>query len=158
MPVYSILATTIIASLLALINIGSSTVFNDLISMTIAGFYGTYFTSCSLLLWRRCSGAIGDLPLEQDVSAPEKTRLTWGPWRIPGHLGIVNNVFACAYMIVIFFFSFWPPTNPTTPSTMNYSSLVFGAVILFSIAYYFAWGRKQYTGPVIEIDLSRSAP
>ena len=35
---------------------------------------------------------------------------------------------------------------------MNYSSLMCGAVAIFSIVYYIGWGKRTYTGPVVEID------
>ena len=56
------------------------------------------------------------------------------------------------YMVVILFFSFWPPATPVTAATMNFSSLVTGAVVVFGVVYYAVWGRKVYTGPVIEIE------
>ena len=34
---------------------------------------------------------------------------------------------------------------------MNYASLVVGSVVLFSVCYYFEWGKRYYTGPVVEI-------
>ena len=33
---------------------------------------------------------------------------------------------------------------------MNYSSLILGAVVVFSIVYYYAKGRREYKGPVVE--------
>lgn len=159
-PIYSVAVTTIFACLLALINLGSSTVLNDVLSLSIAGFYATYFAASSLLLWNRCKGAIQDpTPGSFYTTAVDprsgEFQLVWGPWRVPGILGIINNIFACSYMVVIWFFSLWPPTNPTTPSTMNYASLVAGSIVLFSIIYYYVWGRKSYRGPVVDISDDR---
>lgn len=159
-PIYAVAVTTILACLLALINLGSSTVLNDVLSLAIAGFYATYFIASFLLLYSRCTKAIqpastGSFSSSTVDPRTGDFRLVWGPWRVPGVWGIVNNVFACVYLLVIWFFSFWPPTNPTTPSTMNYSSLVAGGVVLFSVFYYFVWGRKGYRGPTIEIDHGR---
>lgn len=152
--------TTVFACLLALINLGSSTVINDVLSLSIAGFYATYFVASALLLWCRCTGGIenptpGSLSASTVDSRSGDFKLVWGPWRLPGIWGVVNNIFACLYMIVIWFFSFWPPTDPTTPSTMNYASLVAGSVVLFSIVCYFVWGKKYYTGPIVEIGHNR---
>lgn len=36
---------------------------------------------------------------------------------------------------------------------MNYSILVFGAVILFSIAYYATVAHKTYVGPLVEVEV-----
>ena len=79
--------------------------------------------------------------------------MQWGPFRIPGLLGIAINVVSCVFMIIIIFFSFWPPVTPTTAETMNYSVLVFGAVILFSLAYYVTIAHKTYVGPLVELEV-----
>ena len=77
--------------------------------------------------------------------------LTWGPWRVPGWLGIINNVVSMAFMVTIWIFGFFPPATPVTATTMNYSSLMFGATVLYSVFYYLVWGRKNFNGPVVEI-------
>jgi choline transport protein len=52
-PVVAIFVVTTFAALLVLIYIGSSTAFNDVISLTITGFYGSYFLPCIFLLYHR---------------------------------------------------------------------------------------------------------
>ena len=159
---------TTISCLLALIYIGSSTVFEDLVSLCTSGLYFSYLIPCSLLLWRRTTGQIqSHNPLYYDGDNTSVSQanshstgdddnevvqppLQWGPWRVPGVLGIINNVFACLYILFVLFWSFWPPTTPTTAENMNYSVLVTGVVIGFSIVYYYVWGKAQYRGPLIE--------
>ena len=70
-------------------------------------------------------------------------------------LGMVVNAIACAFMIFVLFFSFWPPVTPTTAPTMNFSVLVSGAVFIFSVVYYFVWARKFYNGPIVEIEMRK---
>ena len=48
------------------------------------------------------------------------------------------------------FFSFWPTAVPVTPSTMNWSCLLYGATVLFAVGFYGVYGRKVYNGPIIE--------
>jgi len=143
--------TTLIACLLGLINIGSSTAFNDVISLTVGGLYSSYLICSVLLLWRRCTGAIGETG---DASRPsiagDSPQLTWGPWKVPGRLGIAVNVFGIIYMTVILFFSFWPPATPTTAATMNYSVAVLGCVAIFCVVYYSVRARHVYKGPLVE--------
>ena len=79
-------------------------------------------------------------------------KLTWGPWKVPGKLGISVNIFGIAYMVVILFFSFWPPTTPTHAATMNYSVAVLGVVVIFSVVYYITRAHKIYKGPLVETD------
>lgn len=147
-PLVSIVVTTIISCLISLINIGSSTAFNAVISLTIAGLYGSYLVCCSLLLWRRCTGAIS---LPGEGSPIHHGTLTWGPWRLRGWFGIAVNAFACVYMVIIIFFSFWPPMIRPNKETMNYSVVVIGGVSIFSVIYYLIRARKVYTGPVVEV-------
>lgn len=200
-PVIAVGVVTLCAVALTLIYIGSPVAFNDVISLTITGFYGSYFVPASLLLYRRVKGQIlphkamleGEEPTYQiteqtttntsdvdpklvdpieksspasaasdkspaDSAEPENaelvayvpTQLYWGPWHIPGIWGIINNAYACAYMLFVIFWSCWPPQTPVDPASMNYSVLVTGGVIIFSIFWYYVKGRKEYRGPLLE--------
>ena len=41
-----------------------------------------------------------------------------------------------------------PTTVPVVdPGTMNYASVVFVGFSLISVAWYLAWGRRNYAGP-----------
>jgi choline transport protein len=64
-PVIAVVVVTTLAALLNLIYIGSSTAFNDVISLTITGFYCSYFLPAALLLYHRVKGHIA--PHEQDT-------------------------------------------------------------------------------------------
>ena len=149
--------TTAISVLFDLIELGSSTVLNILISLAINSFYISYLISAALLLWRRCSGHVkAHGAAQHSLTSTEGTpELVWGPWRVPGTLGVVNNVCACVWMVIILFFSCWPKTTPTTASTMNYSIFITLFVAIVSGVYYVVWGRKTYTGPVVESALPR---
>lgn len=151
-PVFAVFVTTTTACLLSLIVLGSSTVFNDVVSLSIVGLFGSYLPVAVLLLWRRMRGDIKLSASSEDVlTNVPGAQLVWGPWRTPGVWGIINNGFTIIYIIIIFFFSLWPPTNHPTAATMNYSSLMFGGTMLFSLFYYLLRARKVYTGPVIEV-------
>lgn len=90
---------------------------------------------------------------KNDINDVLQPHLTWGPWRVPGIWGTINNAFACIYIIFVLFWSFWPPETPVTPKNMNYSVLMTGVVIGFSIIYYYVWGKDQYRGPLIEYEV-----
>ena len=152
-PVLAVFLTTGLACVLALIVLGSSTAFNDIVSLSVVGLFGSYFLVASLLFWRRLRGDIKLYPSSADAltNLPGK-ELTWGPWRVPGVFGLMTNGFAIIYLIIIFFFSLWPPTNHPTAATMNYSSLMFGGTMIFSVLYYFLRANKVYKGPVIQVD------
>ncbi|KAI1618659.1 amino acid permease-domain-containing protein [Exophiala viscosa] len=211
-PTVAVLTVTGLASLLTLIYIGSYVAFNDIVSLTITGFYSSYFLPAAFLLWHRIKGDI--LPNKQDTpglaidadagvdannfanngdgishlpgkevsvgddvkksayndpnppsyaghGAPHgrqisvaEAPLVWGPFHLPGWFGIINNAYACVYMIFVVFWSVWPPATPVTYQTMNYSIVVTAGVVLFSIVWYFIRGRKEYNGPVIDDEVA----
>ena len=152
-PALAVFLTMGLACVLALIVLGSSTVFNDIVSLSVVGLFGSYLIVAVLLLWRRLRGDIKLYPSSGDVltNLPGK-ELTWGPWRVPGIFGTMTNSFAIIYLIIIFFFSLWPPMNHPTAATMNYSCLMFGGTMIFSVLYYFFRARNVYTGPVIQVN------
>lgn len=137
LPLSCIGLSTIISLLLALINIGSSTAFNALTSLVIASFYSTYIISASVLLHKR-------------LTAPSDIK--YGPFTM-GRAGVPIAILAIAYSILGLFFSFWPPTPAVTAETMNWSVLVYGAAVLFSLGFWVVHGRKVYTGPIMEVTL-----
>ncbi|EOA87065.1 uncharacterized protein SETTUDRAFT_153825 [Exserohilum turcica Et28A] len=85
------------------------------------------------------------------VVGPETLR--WGPWKVPGALGTANNLFACVYLIVMWFFSFWPASVKVNAESMNFSSVTFGGTVLLAMLWYFIYGRKTYVGPTVEVEL-----
>ncbi|KAI1457798.1 putative GABA permease [Annulohypoxylon moriforme] len=151
-PIYTVAFTTIVSVLLSLITLGSSVAFSNIVNLSIAGLYSSYLLSCALLLWRRTQ-AQGIKPYDSNISRVGPGNLHWGPWRIPGALGVLNNVFACMYLLLLWFWAFWPPETPVTPQNMNFNVLTFGAVVLFAVAWYIVYGRKVYIGPIVEVEL-----
>lgn len=147
--------TTTISALLALIGIGSSVAFNDIISITVVGLYASYLVATILLLWRRATGSIrpaSESSIESTIINAPNSTLIWGPFKMPHVVGILVNSVAIAYMIIVFLFAFWPPALPVGPASMNYACLVFGGTVLFSIAWYIVHARKVYQGPVVEVE------
>lgn len=179
-PVVAVLVVTVFAALLTLIYVGSSAAFNDVISLTITGFYGSYFLPAALLLWHRIKGDIAPHGSEPESMPPSEVtasihggsqdpadstpgygqpgvvnaRLVWGPWHLPSLIGIINNAYACAYMIFVIFWSVWPPETPVDAESMNYSVVVTGGVMILSAIWYFVRGRKDYKGPLIDEDVA----
>lgn len=135
-PSVSIAITAVISCLLALINIGSATVFNAIVSLTVAGFFGSYLIPFSLLFYTR-------------IRHPG--RLVPGPWTL-GKFGVWVNGFAILWSILVMFFSFWPSSVPVTAVNMNWSCVLYVAVVLFAGGFWVVHGRKVYHGPVIETE------
>lgn len=161
LPVNCIMLTIFISMLLSLINIGSDKAFNDIVGLLTSGYYCSYLIACSLLLYRRLTGAIltperlGD---PKDLVNQVGKRLVWGPWRVRGLGGTLVNTFAVIYLSIALFFSFWPSSIPTNGEDMNYNILLLGGTMVFAVAYYAIWGRHHYVGPIIEITKDGSKP
>lgn len=201
-PIIAIFVVAICGALLTVIYIGSATAFNDVVSLTITGFYGSYIIPAALLLYRRVKGQVkpytkpsntydnhdqdnssngseianaepktlespkaAELGLKesptnaQSVSAGVSENvltldLAWGPFRVPGILGTINNAYACCYMVFVIFWSLWPSVNHPTAATMNYSIVVTGAVLIFSLAWYLIHARKVYKGPTVDSEVA----
>ena len=54
-------------------------------------------------------------------------------------------------LLVILIFSFFPLTKNVDPSTMNWSVVIFGGVVMVSLGYYVIYARKVYKGPVTRV-------
>ncbi|GAB1210773.1 hypothetical protein APSETT445_009571 [Aspergillus pseudonomiae] len=121
--------------LLALINIGSTTAFNALLSLTTLGQYISYLIPITFLLIKR-------------IRAPQEVR--WGSFRL-GLWGIPLNIFVIMYGIYIIIFLPFPPRYPVTAKNMNYAAPVFLAVIFFAIIDWFVRGHKRWQGPRIKV-------
>ncbi|KAJ5818168.1 hypothetical protein N7474_003759 [Penicillium riverlandense] len=80
--------------------------------------------------------------------------LIWGPWKVPGALGTINNAYACIYMLFVLFWSVWPPETPVDYTTMNYSIVVTGGVLILSGLWYLLRARKEYDGPLIDEEIA----
>ena len=148
-PVRAVLLVTVCSAAIGLINIGSTTAFNDVVSLVLEGFYASYLVCCGLVLYRRLRRQISQAGPDGKAS----TLYAWGPWRLPIWFGIFNNVIAIAYLLVMMTFGFFPAAIPVTAASMNYSVLVLGGVATFSLVYYYAWARRSYNGPVVEVKL-----
>ncbi|KAI0019382.1 amino acid transporter [Xylariomycetidae sp. FL0641] len=149
LPVYAIVSTMVFTTLLSLIVLGSEVVLSALLSLLLAALYSSYLISAALLLWHRVRGTITAHGSESNMDGPAP--LTWGPWKVPEPFGTINNAIACCYTAFVLFWSFWPQSNSPDPASFNWSVVVFGGVIVFSILWYLVRARSSFKGPIKEI-------
>lgn len=131
LPVSSLFMSVFFLMLLGLINIGSTTAFNAVVSLSVVGLYTSYLIPITLHAFRRIAGP----------------PVSYGPFHL-GKYGLFVNTLSVVYTTVVVIFLFFPPYQPVTAQNMNYASVVFGFVVLFSIAWWFFRGRNVYTGPI----------
>ncbi|KAL3409181.1 amino acid permease [Aspergillus fumigatus] len=139
-PLRALFLVAMITVLLALINIGSTTAFNALLSLTTLGQYISYLIPVIFLLIKR-------------LRAPQEIR--WGSFRL-GHWGVPINVFAIVYGVYIAIFLPFPPNYPVTAQNMNYAAPVFLAALVFATGDWIVRGRTRWQGPMVKVraDLS----
>jgi hypothetical protein len=121
----------------------------------VSSLYSSYLLAAGLLLYRRVGKGFkfpdrSAFPALANTGADEIQTLAWGPWHVPGVFGIINNSYACFYMALIWFFSFWPPAANPDAAGMNFAVLMTGGVFIFSVIYYLTWARWEYKGPIVE--------
>nr|AUW31329.1 putative choline transport protein [Cladonia uncialis subsp. uncialis] len=134
-PVNAILLNALIAMLINLINIASSTAFSALVSLTTVSLYASYILPIAIMIQRR---------LRNDEP-------NFGPYTL-GRYGLLVNVIAILWGTFAVIFEVFPTEMPVTAANMNYASLVFGSAVIFSLVTWFLYGGKTFQGPVNELD------
>jgi choline transport protein len=132
MPLNSLILIGACLTLLALINIGSSTAFNAFISLPALGLYISYFFPILFLFIRRMTR-----------SQP----IPYGPFKL-GVFGPFINMGAMMYIIFIVIWMPMPSFLPVTKDNMNYAGPLIGAVIVGALADWVISGRKRFQIPV----------
>lgn len=130
-PVNAVLVTLLCTTLLSLIIIGSTIAFNVITSLGQLGLVSSYIVVISCVFAKRIKG---------EALLPSRFSL--------GKFGFLVNGIALVFLGVAFIFLFFPAAPDPTPASMNWSYLLFGFILGFSLIYYWIWGRHVYVGPV----------
>jgi choline transport protein len=132
-PTNALIATSAVAILLSLLNIGSSAAFNAIISLNTVALMVTYALSIGCVLWRR-------------VAKPET--LPPARWSL-GRYGVACNAWGVVYSTWACFWAMWPPGYPVTLDTFNWAPVIFAGVTVVCVGMYWATGRRVYEGPAV---------
>ncbi|KAI1079805.1 amino acid transporter [Whalleya microplaca] len=120
--------------LIILIYIGNTTAFYGFMSGILVSIMGLYAIPIGILLSNRL-----------------RNKIEMGPWNL-GKLGPFVNIMAlmwCSFLMIVLSF---PTTNPVTYQNMNYASLLVGGIVIFSIVFWFTYGKRSgYKGGIVEI-------
>ncbi|PVH91804.1 amino acid transporter [Periconia macrospinosa] len=81
-------------------------------------------------------------------------RFTRGPWHL-GKYSTIINLYACLWTFFVMVIFVMPTNLPVTPETMNYAVVYLVAILLFSTVYWVTHGRRYYSGPPVDGDISR---
>lgn len=135
-PVHASMVSTVIASLLSLIYIGSPVAFYAITSLSTVSLLMCYTMSIGSVLYRR-------------IYKPETlppTHFSLGKWGVP------CNSAAVIFGMWAFFWCFWPSSINPAPADFNWASPIFGVAVIFALGYYFFVARHKYVGPVAEVE------
>jgi choline transport protein len=138
-PFNSVYVVSFWSAVLCVINIGSTTAFNIIISLTLLALMSTYMLSIGCVTLKRLRGE----------------RLPPARWSL-GRYGLPINMFAFWYAGFAVIFSCFPSTLPVDTSTANWAPAVWGGVILLSVVTYFFHGKKHFTAPVVFVEGKRT--
>ena len=130
-PLNALLLVGFVCILLSLINIGSSTAFNALISLPLISLYWSYFIPILFIAIRKIQGR----------------HPNYGPFKL-GKWGLPINILSCIYILWIECFVGLPTVLPVTGSTMNYAAPILGGIVVIIFVDWFSTGRKRFTMPV----------
>ena len=116
--------------LIGLINIGSTSAFYAIISLSSLALYSSYLLPVLFFLWRKLKGP----------------PIRYGPFRL-GWASLPVNIYAAVWIVFAMIWIPFPQTLPVTAEGMNYSSAVMVFVILLGLTDWFIGGRKRFVVP-----------
>lgn len=139
-PARALWLPIVITMLLSLINIGNSAAFGAFLALSTMAMFSSYIIAVAIMLHARTS----------------KEGIELGDWNL-GKWGPAINIFALVYSVWIFIFLPWPAYLPVTAVNMNYSVVLWGFAVVFSVVSWWIWGRRTWPGlnaKVIDIVLA----
>ena len=137
-PLNAIWVTMAVNVVLCLINLGSSFAFNIIIGISVVGTTLTYIISIACLISAR---------FRAEPLPPARWSLV--------RFGLPINVFAVGFASLMLVFSLFPVSVPVDGSTMNWTVVIVGGVLIFAVMSYLVQGRRMYKGPVVYIEGKR---
>ena len=150
-PIYAIMVMALVSCVIGLINIGSATAFNVVVSVGVSSLYASCVLTEAMLLYHRCIPGNIQHAEHMNKESWHANELVWGPFHVPGIWGILLNAFGVGYGIIVLVFSLFPTHVNPDAAGMNWSCLMKGTIMLGAVVYYYAISRKVYRRPVVEI-------
>jgi amino acid permease (GABA permease) len=129
-PLYALLLSTLIQGLLGLIYFLSSAAFNSFIGVATICLSASYASPVLILLFRGRHLVHG------------------APFHL-GAFGYAINIITILWIFLAFVIFSMPKAIPVTPSSMNYTSVLFVFFSGVSVLCYIVSGRQHFTGPPV---------
>ncbi|KAK3935384.1 amino acid/polyamine transporter I [Diplogelasinospora grovesii] len=134
-PVNALLWTTAWVIIFGCVFLGSSSAFNAIVSASVVALGVTYAIPPTI----NCLRGRTQLP---------ETRA----FKLSSGLGWTVNLVGIAWTALTTVLFVFPPQIPTTGTNMNYCVVAFGIILLIAVIQWLADGRKNYTGPHVDVN------
>jgi len=133
-PLNALVVTLVLNVIFGCIFLGSTAAFSAITAASVVALGVSYAIPIALHLVR----GKGMLP---------ETRA----FRLPGWFAWGADVLGVVYVVVTTVLFMFPPALPVTGSNMNYCVVAFAVVLVVSSVQWFVDGRKNFSGPKIEV-------
>ncbi|KXG50480.1 Amino acid/polyamine transporter I [Penicillium griseofulvum] len=135
LPLNALILSVVVVIAFGCIFLGSTSAFNAIISASVVALDLSYGIPIAIncLQGRRC--------------LPERK------WKLPNAVGWFVDTVALSYIALTTVLFVFPPSSTVTGSSMNYCVAAFAVIISISVFQWFVDGRKNFTGPRVDITL-----
>lgn len=134
-PLESIALTNLVVLIMGCIFLGSSSAFNAITSASVVALGLSYGIPVAINCLRR------------RTMLPD-TR----PFKLPNRFAWFANLLGIAYVLLTTVLFVFPPELPVTGTNMNYCIVAFGVVLIISVIQWIVDGRRNFTGPRIDLE------
>jgi len=98
------------------------------------------------------------IALDWSYVIPIVCKLWWnkfepGPWHL-GKFSFYVNCWACTWTLFVSIIFILPTIRPVTANNMNYAIVFLLFILLCAMVYWYISGRKFYTGPIVEAEIT----
>ncbi|KAJ5166280.1 uncharacterized protein N7482_005061 [Penicillium canariense] len=135
LPLNALILTVVVVIIFGCIFLGSSSAFNAIISAAVVALDLSY----AMPILVNC--------LQGRRALPERK------WKLPTAVGWFADIISLAYIALTTVLFVFPPSSTVTGSSMNYAVAAFAVIIIISIFQWFVDGRKNFTGPRVDITI-----
>ncbi|KAG2207222.1 hypothetical protein INT47_012275 [Mucor saturninus] len=127
-PIYAVWANIIFAAVVGLLYIVNTTAFNAIVSINTIASSLAYF-----------------IPIALRLTVARK-KFKRGPFHLGPFSDIINFI-SCFWILFTSVLFLCPTEYPVTASNMNYASVIFVAVMICSVSYYYLRAKEWFHGP-----------
>ncbi|KAJ5248811.1 hypothetical protein N7468_000262 [Penicillium chermesinum] len=133
LPLNALVLTVVVVICFGCIFLGSSSAFNAIISASVVALDLSY----GMPILVNC--------LQGRNTLPERR------WKLPTAVGWICDIISLSYIALTTVLFVFPPSSTVTGSSMNYCIAAFAVIIIISVFQWIVDGRKNFTGPRIDL-------